>query len=243
MTKTTLIVPCFNEADRFWPDEFQNLIGMSDAHLLFVNDGSTDDTANILQATVAEIGCKAELMTLANNGGKGEAVRLGLCQAIDQGADMIGFIDADMATSTRDVCRLLDAVRDGRADVILGSRVALLGYDIRRSPVRHYLGRVFATAAALTLGLPIYDTQCGAKFFRVTDSVKAALAEPFHSRWAFDVELIGRILVLTGPERMMEMPLQSWHSRPGSTLSFPVMVRSFLELISIYRHLTEYQRR
>ena len=70
----------------------------------------------------------------------------------------------------------------------------MMGTDIRRSAVRHYTGRLFATAGSLVLGVPVYDTQCGAKAFRVTDALRAALAEPFVSRWAFDVEVLGRLL-------------------------------------------------
>ena len=58
---------------------------------------------------------------------------------------------------------------------------------------RHYVGRLFATASSLILDMTVYDTQCGAKVLRAGPALRAALATPFHSRWAFDVELLGRL--------------------------------------------------
>ena len=92
------------------------------------------------------------------------------------------------------MARLVDTLADDEhLQVVIGSRVGLLGHDIDRSLRRHYLGRIFATVSSAVLDLPVYDTQCGAKAFRVTPALRAALADPFTSRWAFDVELLGRL--------------------------------------------------
>lgn len=114
--------------------------------------------------------------------------------------------------------------------------MALLGTDIERSAVRHYLGRIFASVAAAILHARVYDTQCGAKLFRASPALQAALATPFLSRWAFDVELLGRLL--TGGEgvpalpisAVVEVPLITWHDVKGSKLSPVAMARSLVDL-------------
>jgi len=242
MLKTSIVIPCFNEALRISPGKFKNLATESKAHLVFVDDGSTDGTGDILKNIVRDIGQSADLIEIGKNSGKGEAVRKGLLEVIELGMEKVGYIDADMATPVSDVCHLVDCLDDGQTDVALGSRVALLGHRIDRSPWRHYLGRVFATAASLTLDLPVYDTQCGAKFFRVTDNLKTALATPFVSRWAFDVELIGRLNILAGASRIREIPLREWYHQRGSTLSGVTMITTVLELIKIRHCLQKFDR-
>lgn len=64
------------------------------------------------------------------------------------GAQVVGYVDADLATPISEVRRLLSVFHSSDAKALLASRVALLGRDIRRNPARHYLGRVFATAAS-----------------------------------------------------------------------------------------------
>ena len=81
----------------------------------------------------------------------------------------------------------IGCARDESLTAVLGSRFRRLGADIRRSELRHYLGRVYATLASLALGVGIYDTQCGAKAFRASPRLEKALADPFAERWAFDV--------------------------------------------------------
>jgi dolichyl-phosphate beta-glucosyltransferase len=138
-----------------------------------------------------------------------------------------------------ELLRILGALEAREADVSLGARVQLLGSDVRRNRWRHYLGRIFASVASIILDVPVYDTQCGAKVFRDNGALRSALSTPFASRWAFDVELLGRLLA-GGPgiepltrERFVEVPLQEWRDVPGSKLRASSMIKSGLELTSI----------
>lgn len=176
------------------------------------------------------------------NAGKGEAVRNGMLFAL-AGSDFVGFWDADLATPLEaigDLRRPLE--RDPSLAMVFGSRVSLLGREIARSPIRHYVGRVFATAVALLLGIPIYDSQCGAKLFRVTPQLGGLLQPPFLSRWIFDVEILARFLALYRGNRAVAMraiyesPLRRWTEVPGSKVSPADFAKSLVDLVRIRRH-------
>jgi hypothetical protein len=119
----------------------------------------------------------------------------------------------------------------------------LLGRTIERNAVRHYVGRIFATAASLTLGLPVYDTQCGAKLFRVSPATKCLFDQPFLTRWLFDVEILARIIQryargLDGrPDDIVcEFPLPEWREVPGSKVKALDFVKGCSELLLIDRY-------
>jgi glycosyltransferase involved in cell wall biosynthesis len=238
-----VVVPCYNEAQRLDIEQFGALARSERIRLLFVNDGSTDDTGRVL-TTLATSLSAVDVLDLPRNIGKAEAVRLGLVRAVESGAPVVGYYDADLATPPHELLRLLD-ILEAKPDlsVVTAARVALLGRKIVRRASRHYLGRFFATGAALVLRQPIYDTQCGAKLFRVTPSFVAATAEPFRSSWIFDVELIGRLLRGSDSAEPVpasafeEIPLREWHHVAGSKLGVREMARALVDLLLLEMRL------
>jgi dolichyl-phosphate beta-glucosyltransferase len=246
-----LVVPCYNEAERFPVESFAAFL---DTHprfgLMLVNDGSRDDTLAMLSGLAARYPSQASVLDLQPNGGKAEAVRRGLLAAIERGPALVGFWDADLATPL-DAVDLFERLLSGRPDIewVIGARVKLLGRHVQRDELRHYLGRVFATAASLTLGIPIYDTQCGAKLFRVTDGLRDSLHQRFGSRWVFDVELIGRFVsrlaadgTLDAANRIYEYPLPKWVDVAGSKVKPTDFFRAFTELVGIWFRLRRDRR-
>lgn len=238
----TLVVPCYNEARRFDAVRFAaSLTCYPGLRLLLVNDGSGDATKEVLEAFAADSGGRATVLSLPENRGKAEAVRLGMQQALEGEAGWVGFWDADLATPFEALEEFAAAAaRNPAARALIGSRVKLLGREIERNPVRHLLGRVFATAASITLDLPVYDTQCGAKLFRADGVLRAVLAAPFASRWIFDVELLQRLDVAwleeTGERAtafLVEVPLLAWQDVRGSSVRGRDFVRAGAELAVI----------
>jgi dolichyl-phosphate beta-glucosyltransferase len=238
---TVVVVPCFNEERRIDERAFSGIVASDRVRLLFVDDGSTDHTGRIL-AAMADASEAIEVFTLPSNAGKAEAVRRGLLVAVRNGATTVGYYDADLATPPQELLRLIETL-DARSDLagVLGSRVARLGSSIERNAVRHYLGRAYATLASMALGITVYDTQCGAKVFRVNETFVAALAEPFRSSWAFDVELLDRLLRGTGQapglsvDAFAELPLATWHDVAGSKLRLAPALTALFDLLPIAR--------
>lgn len=233
-----LVVPCYNEEHRLSSERFAVLLGRPDVGLLFVDDGSRDLTHEKLTACALRSSSQVEVLRLPTNRGKAEAVREGLLRALHSEPRIVGYVDADLSTPPDEVLRLLALIEEGPALAVLGSRVRLLGTHIERKASRHYRGRLFATGASLALGIPVYDTQCGAKLFRNVPALARAIEEPFSSRWAFDVELIGRLLMPQGGtelriEDIVEVPLRSWTDVAGSKLSPWQMLLSAASLASI----------
>jgi glycosyltransferase involved in cell wall biosynthesis len=240
-----VVVPCFDEAGRLDVDAFAGLAGQVD-RLLFVDDGSTDDTSVVIGRLVEASPERVGLLSLPRNVGKAEAVRVGMLDAIEGGASIVGYLDADLATPPDEMLRLIDIARaQPFRTAVLGSRVALLGHTVRRRPVRHYLGRLYATAASLALGVAVYDTQCGAKVFRVGTPLQFALADPFPDRWAFDVELLARLLAdpNQAADPVIEVPLREWRDVAGSSVGATAGLRAVWALTGLRRRVRRHRRR
>src|SRR5215211_1609980 len=225
MASVTIVIPCYNEAKRLQVPRFQAFTCAR--HLLrflFVNDGSTDGTEKVLEALQVFDPQRFTLYDLPKNVGKAEAVRQGVLRACAGGAEYVGYWDADLATPLEAIPVFCDLL-EGRPDllIVFGARVRLLGRVIERRALRHYLGRVFATAASLVLGIAIYDTQCGAKLFRTLSEIQALFHQPFATRWLFDVEILARWMhARRGADRppiediVYEFPLHQWRDVAGS---------------------------
>jgi glycosyltransferase involved in cell wall biosynthesis len=244
ISRCAIVVPCYNEAQRLPAEQFREFLsGPGDVSLVFVNDGSRDATIERLGELQAVDPGRVAVVDRKVNSGKGEAVRAGLLHAIGHsGAPVVGFWDADLATPLDAIADLL-GILDSRPDIdmVFGARVKLLGRRVERRAARHYLGRIFATVVSNLLRMPIYDTQCGAKLFRVTPLLRGALGQPFSSRWVFDVELLARFIRSSGGnaeavrDRIYEFPLHAWNDVAGSKVRPKDFLRAFADVAMIWR--------
>lgn len=154
-SQTVVVVPCYNEEKRLKKKEFLRFLtgpGSKLHTMLFVNDGSTDATLEVLKSLESEMPARIKVVNCEENGGKAEAVRKGLLAAIDfPGIQYVGFWDADLATPLYHILDFITLAEEKpHLEMIFGARVALLGRQIKRKLSRHYLGRIFATLVVRT---------------------------------------------------------------------------------------------
>jgi len=236
-----LVVPCYNEEQRLPVDELRRFaIAGARVEFLLVNDGSRDGTLRLLESLHDEDPSRFSVLDLQPNRGKAEAVRQGILAAMERRPDFVGFWDADLATPLSELPDFLD-VFSARPNIemVFAARVRLLGRSISRNPSRHYVGRVGATLISSSLGLAVYDTQCGAKLFRTSDSMREIFARPFLSRWIFDVEIIARFVQQRGRDAaanaIYELPIKTWYDVKGSKVKSTDFVRALRDLWKIHR--------
>lgn len=174
--RTVLVIPCYNEAARLRPERFRAFLSAHpEVSLLFVDDGSTDGTAEALRGF--------EVLRLARNRGKGEAVRQGVLHCLSSGRapDYIGFLDADLAVNPCEATRLTEALEEEPAAwMACASRWRRLGAEIRRKPLRAALGRLMA-ALQLILG-DFFARRLLVGFPELVDAVDAMASGDFSRR-------------------------------------------------------------
>jgi glycosyltransferase involved in cell wall biosynthesis len=240
--KTLVVIPCYDEAKRLDPTAFLAVLEREPMlGFVMVNDGSTDDTQTILESLRDRAPGRVEVVHLEKNSGKAEAVRRGVLRAFELGAEISGYWDADLATPLACIGRFTERMEKSDLVMVVGSRVRLLGHHVERNALRHYLGRGFGTLAALSLGVPIYDTQCGAKLFKTTPAIRSAFEHPFTLVWSFDVELFARLLAreaevgdIVVERHCAELPLEEWRDAPGSKLTLRHFPKIALEMARLY---------
>ena len=235
--KAAIVVPCYNEEHRLDVERFDRCLQTLPVDFVFVNDGSKDGTLSVLEAFRTRHPHRIAVLSYELNRGKAEAVRQGMLAAFGRNLQYAGYWDADLATPLEAIADFLTVFESqDNCQIVIGARVQLLGRDIVRRPMRHYLGRVFATAASLTLRLAVYDTQCGAKMFRVSPRTVQLFSAPFLSRWVFDVEIIARhVQVQPQHHGIVELPLRAWHDVGGSKVKPRHFFLALVDMARIWR--------
>ena len=226
----SIVIPAYNEGARVGATLSRVLAYVAeqgwDAEVIGVNDGSRDNTAEIILG-LAERNVRLRLLENPGNRGKGYSVRNGMLHA--KGEIML-FSDADLSSPIEEAGKLLTALANG-ADIAIGSRWLRSDLQTQRQPLhRQLLGRVFNLMLRITLGLRFKDTQCGFKAF-TRKAASTIFSLQRIERWGFDPELL--YLARKLGFNVAEVPVVWAHS--GGTRISPIRdgTKMFLEMLKI----------
>ncbi|HEY4098106.1 MAG TPA: polyprenol monophosphomannose synthase [Baekduia sp.] len=204
-----LILPTFDEAENIGliVDAALGVLRAAapeDFRILVVDDDSPDGTGRIADELAAEHP-EVEVLHRTERTGLGPAYLAGFAHALGHGAGYVFEMDSDFSHDPADLARLLEAVRDGGADVALGSRYVAGGAVRDWGVVRRVVSRGGSLYARAVLGLPVHDLTGGFKCFRAEVLEAIDLPTVRAHGYAFQVELTNR--AIRRGFRVVEVPI------------------------------------
>lgn len=237
--KIGIIIPCYNEEKRLNVSAFQDFLNTEkNYHLCFVNDGSNDNTLSILKELQSNQKEKVSVVNMRKNSGKASAVRHGARYLYSRkGIEYLGFIDADLSTNFKDFKALVRTLKkNNNLDMVYGSRKKGHG-KIQRSFFRYIFSQITKLLINVILGLPVEDTQCGAKVFR-RRIIPVICNMPFKTKWLFDVEIFIKLKHYYGKKQVLskirEQALKRWVHVDNSKLGIRDALQIPYKLLTIW---------
>jgi len=226
----SIIIPAYNESERLnasLPKVLDYLSAKAlPAEVIVVNDGSRDDTADVVRR-FAKLHPEVRLLENPGNRGKGYSVRNGMLNAR---GDVMLFTDADLSSPIYEASKLFEAIDRG-ADVAIGSRWLRAELQTERQPWHRQLyGRLFNLALRIVLGLRYCDTQCGFKAF-TRAAAHTVFSRQRVERWGFDPELL--FLANKFKLRTVEVPVEWAHDHRSKISPLRDGIKMGVEVLSV----------
>ena len=212
----SIVIPAYNERARILAT-LRSVVDTVRAHqwpaeVIVVNDGSTDETAQLV-GEFSRTAPEVRLMNNPRNRGKGYSVRSGLLHAE---GEIVMFTDADLSAPIDEAERLFAAIAGG-ADIAIGSRWLATSRQTHRQPLyRQFFGRCFNALTRAVMRLPFADTQCGFKAF-TRSAAQTVFQLQTIERWGFDPEIL--FIARKRGYRVTEVPV-SWAHDARSRISY-----------------------
>ncbi len=226
----SIVIPAYNESQRISASlqkvlDFVNSANW-DSEIVVVNDGSRDNTPDIVRQYAAGFPA-VRLVENPGNRGKGYSVRNGMMHAR---GELLIFSDADLSSPITEATKLVDAIRGG-ADIAIGSRWMRPELMTERQPFyRQLFGRVFNLILRVVLGLKFKDTQCGLKAFS-RRAAQDIFPRQRIERWGFDPELL--FLARRSGLRTAEVPVEWAHDERSKINPLVDGMKMFMEILRI----------
>lgn len=224
--KVCIVIPAYNEENRIsqtieeFVCYFKTIKKLTTTFLIVANNCS-DNTVPICKALQKKHN-NVQLMNL-KPGGKGFAVKQGFLKALQGNYDLVGFVDADLATTPPYFYELITKING--FDGAVASRYAKGARVWPQRPfVKRVGGKIYNWILRQRCNINIRDTQCGAKIFTY-DTIKKVAPLMEDEGWAFDLELI--YLARLFDKTICEVPT-TWSDMPGSHLTISGCTSEFI---------------
>ncbi|OIN98370.1 hypothetical protein AUJ67_08705 [Candidatus Desantisbacteria bacterium CG1_02_49_89] len=230
----SVIIPVYNESDRILPALDKVVPYLSGKgitwEVIIVDDGSTDNTAQLVEKYAAG-SSGVKLLANSRNRGKGCVVRQGV---LASSGERVLFTDVDLSAPIEEAEKLLSCLDEGY-DVAIGSR-ALKESNASTTFLRKFIGLTFNFIVRKMLLPGIVDTQCGFKCFK-GDVARDLFSRQKTEGFGFDVEIL--CLADMGGYRMKQVPI-NWFQSPSSRVNiFRDSIRMFFEILEIRGRLKD----
>lgn len=204
MDKKVVIIPTYNEKENI-ENIIRTVFSINDCHILVIDDGSPDGTAQIVKNLIGEYPERLFIEERTGKLGLGTAYIHGFKWALAHDYDFVFEMDADFSHNPHDLDRLYAACVEKNADLAIGSRYCN-GVNVVNWPMSRLLMSYYGSAyVRIMLGIPVHDTTAGFKCYRATTLKAINFEKIHHIGYGFQIEM--KYIVYKLGKKIVEVPI------------------------------------
>jgi dolichyl-phosphate beta-glucosyltransferase len=232
----SLVIPVYNDQTRLTSSVYSILSFLKKQsytwELIFVDDGSDIPVSTYIKRLIQPMLPKKGVQTLpisvyrlAQNMGKGAAIRLGVQKA--KGSNIV-FSDVDLSVAIHELERVIQALK--KHHIVIGSRrLRSSKIVVHQGAIREFSGRIFTWLSNIICQTGVADVTCGFKGYQ-RDIAKQLFGISQINRWVFDTEIV--FLARKHGIPVFELPVV-WENKAGSKVKTIDSIQSVIDVIKI----------
>ena len=226
--RVVVLLPTYNAAENITAALYHVRSAVPDGGMLVVDVTDAEGTADLAEVTARNIGGDIQVLRREGKAGLGSAYRAGFALAMDQGAEVLVEMDADLSHAPTDLPALLAAVEHG-ADLAIGSRYVPGGKIPNWSWHRKMLSRWGNRYAAGVLGLAVNDATAGYRAYRSDALRRVDFGSVTAEGYGFQIEMTHRVVRAGG--KVVEFPIRFRDRGAGESKMTRGIVREAFTLV------------